>query len=251
MPRSLSEAELAALRAWLGKRSSIRDSPVAAGYQGQILLYEVGDLRLVIKEAAGLPPLLWARRWMLRREAKIYELLGDYAFAPHCYGLLDGRYLLLELVEGKPYRHAEIEDRKAFFERFREAIVELHRRGLAHGDLKRKENLLVAPESRPVLLDFGTALSEPSSFAPLRSWLFRLLKQYDVNAWLKLKSNRRIEELPEEERRLYRRSTTEKLSRALKQTYLRLRWGSSGPPKKTKKAPDLPTGEDRLEDPVE
>ncbi len=213
MGPSISATELDALRTWLAAGKDQKRRAIAAGYQGQIHLYESSEHRLAIKEALGFGPLLWVRRWMLRREYAIYRLLDDYAFAPRCFGLLEGRYLLLELVDGEPFRHAEIVDREGYFELMREAISELHRRGIAHGDLKRKENLLVVHGSRPCFLDFGTAVTEPAGFAPLRAWMFRTLVQHDINAWLKLKSNRQIDDLADHERPLYRRSATEKISR--------------------------------------
>ena len=249
MGPSLPESELAALRSWLAAEKEGVRKAVATGYQGQIHLFEGSDYRLVIKEAIGFGPLLWVRRWMLRREHEIYRLLDDYGFAPRCFGLVDGRYLVLELVEGEPYRQARIDDREVYFELMRDAIRELHRRGIAHGDLKRKENLLVVNGSRPCLLDFGTAVTEPAGFAPLRAWMFRTLVQYDINAWLKLKSNRQIDDLPNHERALYRRSTTEKISRFFKQGYLRLRWGAAGPPAKERKAPDLSRSNDLADKP--
>ncbi len=230
MAPPLPESELAALRTWLAAGEDGDRRAVAAGYQGQIHLYEGRSYRLAIKEAIGIGPLLWLRRWMLRREREIYRQLDDYEFAPRCFGLLDNRYLILELVEGEPYRGAEIEDRDNYFALMREAIRQLHRRGIAHGDLKRKDNLLVVDKSRPCLLDFGTAITAPEGFSPIRAWLYRTLVQYDINAWLKLKSNRQIDSLPDDERMFHRRSTTEKISRVFKQSYLRLRWGKAGRP---------------------
>jgi predicted Ser/Thr protein kinase len=239
MTPSLPESELAALRAWLDEGKNSERKAVASGYQGQIHLYEGSDCRLAIKEALGFGPLLWLSRWMLRREHEIYCQLDEYAFAPRCFGLVDNRYLILELIEGEPYRHAEIEDREGYFELMRQAIRELHCRGIAHGDLKRKENLLVIDKSRPCLLDFGTAVIAPRGFAPLRARLYRALVQSDVNAWLKLKSNRQIDSLPEDERKLYRRAAHERIARFVKRGYLGIRWGRSGQPPKRKNTPDL------------
>ena len=99
------------------------------------------DIDIIVdKEALGFGPFLLARRWMLRREYAIYCLLSDYAFAPRCFGLLDNRYLLLELVEGKPYRHAEIDDRERFFELMRAAISELPPSGAIAGVYARVDN---------------------------------------------------------------------------------------------------------------
>lgn len=234
MTPALPASELDALRCWLAAAGR---QEAAAGYQGRILVWEGGSRPLVVKEAIGFGPLLWIRRWMLRREHAIYRRLEGYPWAPSCFGLLDGRYLLLERIDGEPFRWADFQDRERFFELLREAIRELHRRGVAHGDLKRKENLLVVEGERPCLLDFGTAVLLPEGRRPLRGWLFDTLCQFDRNAWAKLKSGGRIESLAPEEQVFYRRTLAERIPQGIKRSWLHLWHGPGGPPPKNRQQP--------------
>ncbi|HLW63788.1 MAG TPA: protein kinase [Gemmataceae bacterium] len=85
--------------------------------------------------------------------ATLYELIAD-----------DNRwYILMELVEGLPFTNhfANIADRKERIDQFRpafrqlvEAVHYLHQMGLLHCDLK-PSNVLINPQGRVTLLDFG------------------------------------------------------------------------------------------------
>lgn len=216
----IAESELLA---WIEDRA--RGGGVALhgrGYQGQVYLYEGKGRRLVIKAATGRGPLRWARQWMLRREFRVYQHLDDFPGSPRCYGLLAGRYLVLEYVAGEPVRHAPIRDREVFFDTLLGYIQELHRRGVAHADLKRKENLLVVDGRRPCLIDFGAAIVHKPGLRPLNHFLFDLARQLDYNAWVKLK-HRYIEQAPAEDLAYFRLTRTERLARWIKRGYLALK----------------------------
>ena len=63
----------------------------------------------------------------------------------------------------------------------------MHSIGIAHGDLKRKENLLVGEHEQVWILDFGTAVIRKPGFAPINHWLFRFCCKLDNNAIIKHK----------------------------------------------------------------
>ena len=68
--------------------------------------------------------------------------------------------LLLEFIEGQPLRLSdnELVDRDKFFSALLVLILATHRAGVAHSDMKRKENILVGREGMPYLIDFGSAI---------------------------------------------------------------------------------------------
>lgn len=210
------------LLAWIEDRARRGACLHARGYQGQVYLYEGKGRRLIVKVAGGRGLARWLRRHMLRKEFKVYQHLRGFPGSPRCYGLLAGRYLVLEHVAGEPVRHAPIRDRKAFFDTLLAYIQELHRRGVAHADLKRKENLLVVDGSRPCLIDFGAAIVHRPGFRPLNHFLFDLARQFDYNAWVKLK-HRYIEQAPAEDLAYFRFTRTERLARWIKRRYLALK----------------------------
>jgi predicted Ser/Thr protein kinase len=214
------------------------ENRLSEGYQGEVFVAEHAGRSLVVKAAMGPPPVRWLRRAMLRREYRVYRRLEGFAGAPRCLGLLDGRFLVLERIAGVPFRHAELADRQDFFARLLALVEEMHRRGVAHGDLKKKDNLLVVDGREPRLIDFGAAIVEEPGFAPVNRFLFRLLRQFDLNAWVKLKYHRTGLTVSPQDARYQRRTLPERWAHALKRAYLNLRW-PGGPPPKERKPPKV------------
>ncbi|MBI5612975.1 MAG: hypothetical protein HY942_07915 [Gammaproteobacteria bacterium] len=223
MPWELASPSEDTLVRWIETSLATGAHRLARGYQGQTLLYADGPVRLVIKAPAGRGLVKWLSRLMLRQESRVYEHLKDFPGAPRCYGLLRGRYLVLEHVAGVSMRHAEIADRGAFFAALLELIEQLHARGIAHSDLQKKENLLVADGGRPCLLDYGAAVIHKPGFAPFNHLRYRFAARLDFNQWAKLKYRGRFADMTESDRVYYRRSALEKLARGLKRLYRRIR----------------------------
>jgi predicted Ser/Thr protein kinase len=207
---------------WIERSIADASHILAQGYQGQVYLYQDGRQRYVIKAASGRGVLRWLRTHMLRQEFSVYNRLQGYSGSPRCYGLLRGRYLVLEYVDGLPLRHAPIADRAVFYQTLFDQIQELHARGVAHSDLKRKDNLLVAGR-RPCLIDFGAAIVRKPGFAPLNHFLFGMAERFDFNAWIKLKYNNRLEEISATDSVYYRRTWVEKSARRTKRVYKRIK----------------------------
>jgi serine/threonine protein kinase len=205
----------------------LREEPgeqLGTGYQGAVRLYAtpIGDV--VVKEAhrgSWLSP-LW--RHLLRREAGVYDRLAGIPGIPRSYGLLDGRYLLLEHVSGPSYRGAEtsLADRERFFALLLETLRAMHAAGVAHRDLKRKDNLIVGPGERPYLIDFGIARQLKASGGSLDTWGFEHARQGDYNAWIKLKYGRRVDPveaptlLSADDAAIYKPLWTERVARAIR-----------------------------------
>jgi tRNA A-37 threonylcarbamoyl transferase component Bud32 len=168
-------------------------------------------------------------RAMLRNEHRAYTKLSGLRSVPYCYGLLDGTYLVLKYVEGVPIRRAEITDRALFFDSLLAAIKDFHKAGVAHADLKKKDNLLVVDGRMPCIIDFGTAVIRKNGFAPVNCYLYSLARKFDFNAWAKLKYNGRFEQISKEDQQYYDRTIVEKVSRWIKQQYLKVKESRTGP----------------------
>ncbi len=222
MPAPLDVPTERALIEWIETRAQTVQ-PHARGYQGAIYLCEVDGRRYIVKAALGTGMHGWLRRWMLRREHEVYRRLDDFAGSPSCHGLLNDRYLVLDYIDGASLREARIVDRKAFFDTLFSHIKELHRRGVAHADLKRRDNLLVIDGRRPCLVDFGAAILRKPGFAPINHYLYSLAERFDFNAWAKLKYKGRMDELTPEDRAYYGRTGVEIIARAIKRSYLKLK----------------------------
>ena len=69
-----------------------------------------------------------------------------------------GRYLVIEFIRGTPYREATWTDRDGWFAELLVVIRAFHARGVSHGDLKSKTNIMVTDDEKPCIIDFGTVL---------------------------------------------------------------------------------------------
>ena len=113
-------------------------------------------------------------------------------------------------------------DREAFFAKLLTTIEAMHEAGVAHGDLKRKNNIILGKGEQPYLIDFGIAVRRSARNGLFNRCVFAPLEQMDLNAWVKLKYGRRIEPeterdvLSEEDAAIYRPLWIERLARAVR-----------------------------------
>ena len=209
------------LRSWIEQSLRDRKNILATSNQGTILLCEEGALcpagqqSVIIKTAMGNGLLLKARRKSLTREYRAYQKLGGVAGVPVCFGMIDTQYLLLEHIRGTPYRDADWADRDQWFADLLAVLRAVHARGVSHGDLKSKGNLLVSDDQRPVIVDFGTSFIHKDGFHPINNWFFRTAKRMDLNAWVKHKYHGYYSRASEEDRALLDYSWPEMVVRKL------------------------------------
>ncbi|NUP90054.1 MAG: hypothetical protein HUU25_09560 [Candidatus Sumerlaeia bacterium] len=147
--------------------------------------------RLVIKDFAG-------KGWLTRqtvgrlslwREARAYARLRGVAGVPEVWGRIDGPALVMEWLPLKRLPRAEERAlAPAFFDALDALLAEIHARGVAHGDVRRK-NIAVGEDGLPRLIDFTTAVCRPGGFAPLRGWLFRLQCRVDAITAVRIRAS--------------------------------------------------------------
>lgn len=188
------------------------------GNQGSIHVGQVGERRILVKAAHGNPLLAYIRRVMLRRELRAYERLQGVAGIPHCYGLFRDRYLAIEFIDAATYRANPPAAHGPFFERLFAIIEAVHERGVAHGDLMRKSNILVGDGDRPYLIDFGVAAIYRPGFHPFNHLLHSFLWQHDYNAWLKHKYQRNYSNMSPADAKYYRPQWIDRMARVVKQS---------------------------------
>jgi predicted Ser/Thr protein kinase len=196
---------------------------LGSGYQASVRLYRTSAGDVVVKRPHRGGPLGTVWRSLLRREHRVYERLDGIAGIPRSFGLV-GDGLALEYVAGPSLREREatLADREAFFAKLLTTVEAMHAAGIAHGDLKRKDNIIVGAGEQPYLIDFGIAVRRSARSALFNRFVFDPLKQMDLNAWVKLKYGRRIgpemerEVLSVEDAAIYRPHWIERLARALR-----------------------------------
>lgn len=198
------------------------------GYQGHTYLYEGKRQRLIIKAPMGWGLAKFIRRLMLANEYKVYNRLAGINGIASCFGFVDGRYLVLEFMDGVPLRNKPVTDPITFFDALLKLIKEMHEAGVAHGDLKKKDNLLVIEGRTPCIIDFGVAIVRKPGFAPLNHYLYNLYRKFDFNAWTKLKYKHKLDNICEEDLKYYHRTVIEKIAGWIKGVYLKIKRGVVG-----------------------
>jgi formylglycine-generating enzyme required for sulfatase activity/tRNA A-37 threonylcarbamoyl transferase component Bud32 len=150
------------------------DGEIARG--GQAIVFEAFDPRVgrkvVVKVLRAQASVSESAIRRIRMEATILAGLDHPAICPvYDAGIEDGRpYLVLKLVDGTSLAARLAAHREAgegpsaadvatavrFVEEIARALHQAHERGIVHRDFK-PGNVMVTPEGRPVVLDFGLA----------------------------------------------------------------------------------------------
>ncbi len=95
---------------------------------------------------------------LLDREARAYAALAGHPAVPRLLGRLDADALVLEFRGGtalssrRPWTFSP-----TFAEELRDAVAELHARGVVHLDLRHRTNVRAGMDGHPVLIDFASA----------------------------------------------------------------------------------------------
>ena len=194
---------------------------LSSGYQGTVYLVEEAGQRYVLKRPSGSLLTGWLRRAMLRREYAAYQRLQGIAGIPACAGLGPDGELKLEFIDGDSLRNAGygLADKAVFFTALRELVQSIHAAGVAHADMKRKDNILVGRDGQPWLIDFGSAMLADESGA---GWLFRQACRMDLNAWFKIKYQFVHDAPTAADREYFRPTRAESIVRALRKLWRKI-----------------------------
>ena len=185
----------------------------------EIISIHIAGSDLVVKDYRNGKSLfgLLLSRFLTAREWAAYQRLDGLAGVPHCYGRLDPYALVVEHVPS--HRAMDLTANHVppdFFDRLAELVESLHRRGLAHGDLHKLDNILIDDHGHPVIVDFTSALISGSN--PLVALLFPLLRDDDWRGVYKLKQKVATHLLTKSERDfLEKRSRCERVFRCLRE----------------------------------
>jgi tRNA A-37 threonylcarbamoyl transferase component Bud32 len=201
---------------WIQDNLAGGTNVLARSNQGTILLYRAEGVELVVKCAMGNALAHRFRQRTLIREFEAYRKMSGLQGIPACHGLVDGRFLVLDFVRGKPFREAVWDDREGWFDALYRVIRSFHERGVSHGDLKSKSNILVTESQQPCVIDFGTAFIFRSGYHPVNNSLHRYGKRLDLNAWVKHKYHGSYKEASDRDKELLNYSWLERSVRRLR-----------------------------------
>jgi predicted Ser/Thr protein kinase len=214
-PRA-ADTDTARLERWF-RQERRRGRLLGRGYQASAWLHDSPVGPVVIKKPHDSAVVRLIGRHALRREAATYRRLEGIPGIPRCYGLIDD-CLVLEFVDGPSLRRYEkgLEHPDRYFASLLATIDALHAAGVAHGDLKRKDNVLVGPGERPYVIDFGIAWVADADAPRWRRAVFDTVRQMDLNAWIKLKYRRDLARLTPEDAARHRPLLLERVARAIR-----------------------------------
>jgi hypothetical protein len=155
-----------------------------------VLLVEVGGRQLVVKDFS--PRGFWVRttigRWITAREVRALRALDGLPAVPRFLGCIDSLAFAVEYRPGRRMsRKLAGHVPPEFLGRLETALREMHRRGVAHLDLRHRSNVMVDEDGAPILIDFGSAMT----FRPgglLARWLLPVLGRVDLAALEKWRS---------------------------------------------------------------
>ncbi len=197
--------------------SSEQNTSLQSANQSDVRVDSFKGRKAIIKRVLHprVPLLRRVEWWLLAREARILQKLQHLPWIPDFLGYPSDYSFAMGYREGVTLREVDPSGLPpSFFRELTEAVGELHKQGIVHSDLKRKENIMVTPANSPVLIDFGAAFQLKQSFRPLNNWLYRQFKRIDENAVAKYKQRYCPKLLDEEELRgLNEPVFLEKLSR--------------------------------------
>lgn len=171
-----------------------------SGTRPEVRLLRADDRQVVVKDYGGGGRMLkLLGLCLLPRERRAYQRLHSLAGIPTCVG--GTRYTISVEYRQSVAAHAAGPELLTpwFFQRLRALIDEMHACGVAHGDLKRLDNIRVTPDGEPVIIDFSTAFLSGSS--PTSALVMPHLMDEDIRAIYKIKRRRAPHLLTAEEER--------------------------------------------------
>lgn len=177
----------------------------AASWAAPDVVQLTGDdgIRFVMKDWSHRPlPLreTWCRL-AAQREITVYEKLRGMHGVPQLICTLDKYGFVMEWLDARPLPRTRMRDLLGleFFNHLNNIVEEMHKRGVAHGDLRRR-NILRGLDGLPKLIDFETAVQAGKSADGGR--VFRAMRNVDKITLVKIRARYYPESLTGEEKRL-------------------------------------------------
>lgn len=170
------------------------------------LQHEAGEA--VLKDfSSKAAPVRWFGRRQLRRERRALKRLQGLCGVPAFLGEVPPCGLLMARVEGEPitrWRAKPPDQIAPMVERLSALVDRMHARGVAHLDLRKRDNILIGPDGWPSVIDFNASICFAPGTVGARV-VFPILRRVDRAAVLKWKSFLLPQGLTPEEARRHRR----------------------------------------------
>lgn len=153
-----------------------------------VRLIHIDNQAWVVKDFSACPFFIkqTVGRLMIRREVRALQLLSDIPGVPQNVIKIDSFALAYHYVEGRPLTSiSSASISLSFFLAFEHLVQALHRRGIAHLDLRNSGNVLMDEHGLPVIIDFQSWIFLPL-WLPFLAYALRLV---DLSGVYKLWNN--------------------------------------------------------------
>ena len=178
----------------------VRPIHVGQGFQSSVTLVEWQGELVAVKDYATSPP--WFRRFvapiLVRREVRALRFLKGTPGIPRFIARVDRLAFAMEFAEGTPistFSRGELAPE--VFLRIAETVAGMHAKGVAHGDLKRRSNLLLSSDGSVWIIDFAASVV---ARGPISRRLMRAVAEVDDKSLPRLKRFVAPELLTEEDK---------------------------------------------------
>ena len=126
--------------------------------------------------------------YLIFREAKSLGKLDGVKGVPRLLKKVSSRAILMEYLSAERIREVQNTlNWPEFISNTEALIINLHQRGVVHGDLRNATNILVDDDQLPVFVDFVSAVHRGYRYNPFSYMLFTLCLKIDRSAIYKLK----------------------------------------------------------------
>lgn len=165
----------------------IRPIHVGRGFQSSVFLVKWNGERVAVKDFARSPK--WFRRFvapiLVAREVRALKHLSGTPGIPRLVGKVDRLAFALEFIEGTPIStFGKGEVAPETFPRIAQVVEAMHARGVAHGDLKRRSNLILASDGSVWIIDFAASVV---ARGPISKRLMKAVAEVDDKSLPRLK----------------------------------------------------------------
>ncbi|MCD6351027.1 MAG: hypothetical protein J7M26_02810 [Armatimonadetes bacterium] len=180
-----------------------------------------GELEVVVKDytVRATTVKLLVGRYLVAREYAAHERLQGLDGVPEAVATRSPYVFAQIFVPGTPAPEVPELLTPEFFDQLRRLVQAIHRRAVAHADLKRLDNIIVQPDGRPALVDWSAAIISGSN--PLAPMLLAYTQADDLRAVAKLKQRHAPHLLTEEDRKLLDQRTAVEQAWRWARSYLR------------------------------
>jgi hypothetical protein len=143
------------------ERAATRVLKTGGPTKADLRVVEQGGRRLVVKDFARKSPAVRVLgRVQIARECRAYRRAGPILGLARFAGRIDSHALAVEWIEGEELARSARRAREgpALLERLREVVARMHAAGLAHLDLRGRENVMIDAAGRLYVLDLASAV---------------------------------------------------------------------------------------------